>query len=67
MNTDGDIECTCEVGIFATCPACEAQRSRDIERMLKRDTRTAEKPKPKAPHVVDLMLHYQKLAKERKN
>ena len=27
MNTEGDIECTCDIGPFATCPACEARRA----------------------------------------
>ena len=24
MNTEGDLECTCDVGPFATCPLCRA-------------------------------------------
>jgi hypothetical protein len=25
MDTEGDLECTCDVGPFATCPACRAR------------------------------------------
>ena len=23
MNTEGDLECTCDIGVFATCPVCD--------------------------------------------
>lgn len=62
MNLDSDEYCTCDVGIFATCPVCEAQNRRDA--LAPSRPRAPEKPNPKALHVVDLMLHYQNLAKE---
>jgi hypothetical protein len=51
MNTDGDIECTCDVGIFATCPVCEAQRSRDMRKPH------AAFPLSIPPEVIDYWLH----------
>ena len=32
MNTEGDLECTCDIGPFASCPVCRA-RSVDMPRI----------------------------------
>lgn len=67
MNTDGDLECTCDVGVFAElCDVCRASelatalaRSEDRRRREKQ-----ERPKREPVHVVDLVLHYQNLARK---
>lgn len=56
MNTEGDEECTCDVGPFANCYVCAAHPYKPSNSI-----QLAEK---KGPHIVDLMLHYQKLARE---
>lgn len=33
MNIDYDLECTCDVGPFASCPACDASRSREVSKL----------------------------------
>lgn len=59
MNTDGDIECICDVGFSSPdCLACSTRSYSVHDRDLHR-----EKPKP-TMHLVDLVLHYEKLRKE---
>lgn len=64
MNLDSDEYCTCDVGIFATCPVCEAAALR--EAMRPRQPEPTPRPRREAPSITDLALHYQKLAKEEK-
>lgn len=62
MNDEYDEECTCDVGPFATCPACERVRAYESSRFTRE--RKPEKEKPKGHHLTDLVLHYDKLRKE---
>lgn len=33
MDTEGDLECTCDVGPFATCPVCLARQARAVKEL----------------------------------
>jgi len=67
---DDDIECTCDVGPFASCPACGASRAREIESRAEYRRKFGEQKQERKPFkgesLVDVMLHYQRLAKEEK-
>ena len=64
MNLESDSECTCDVGIFATCESCRASELGQAMNRTQRYNNTPENKRPTV-HIVDLMLHYQNLAKEK--
>lgn len=57
MNLEHDDECTCDIGLFSTCPVCSL-------RELKVSKYQSKTPLIRyvIPSIAEVALHYQKLA-----